>query len=172
MKTLPTLLALLSAALFAGPAAGEELKEDFLKASADWKAVFPPEMPATVRVEPEAWEGKPALRIEVAEGMVEAWKGKISFPVALPSAGSYVLTFQAKAEPADVTVELSVWGSLPDRPKNIGPRTNVQLLPEWQEFVYDFSCEAADPAASITWGNLARGGRTIFLSDIRLKKLD
>lgn len=172
MKLLPALLLSAATVLLTRPAVAEDWKIDFLKNAGDWKVAFPPEMPAKVNVAPGAYEDKSALRIQVAEGMLEAWKGKVSFPAALPGPGNYVLSFFAKAEPADVRIELSVWGSLPDQPKNLGERRNFEILPEWQEFIYDFSVEAADPAVNITWGNLARGGRTIFLSNIRLKKVD
>lgn len=167
-RLLPSLLLVL---LVFGSAWAEETKPaDFLKSLDGWKIAFPKEMKADVVIVADAQEGKPALKVEVPEGDVESWKGKISHPVVLPAPGNYTVSFYAKAEPSDAYLELSVWGSLPDQPKNLGPRVNFKVMPEWQEFVYDFSVSAADPAANVTWGNLARGGKTFFIGDIRVTK--
>lgn len=143
---------------------------NFSKGMEEWKVAFPTDLEAKAEVVADAFEGKPALKIEVPEAEVESWRGKVSHAVSLPSAGNYTLVFYARVEPTDAYIEVSVWGSIPDKPKNIGPRKNFEALPEWQEFLYNFSVDAPDPAASITWGNLAKGGKTFFLGGIRLTK--
>jgi hypothetical protein len=143
---------------------------DFFGSAGSWKVAFPKEMPAKVAVVPDGMEGKPALKIEVAEGQVESWKGKVSHSIALPAAGSYTIAFFAKVEPEDAFFEVSVWGSVADRPKNVGARMNFKAATEWQEFLYELTAEGPDPAASLTFGNLAKGGRSFFLSDIRITK--
>lgn len=165
-------LALLAALISSVSLAEEAKAPEFLKSLEDWKVVFPPGLGAKAELVADGYEGKPALQIEVPESNVDAWTGKVSYSLALSGPGSYTLMFYARAEPADTTIEVSVWGSVPDQPKNIGPRQNFSVRPEWSEFLYHFSVEADDPAASITWGNLARSGRTIFLGDIQLKKED
>lgn len=149
--------------------AGDASTDLFGSASA-WKASFPKEMPASVAIVPDGMDGKPALKIEVAEGQAESWKGKVSHPIALPEAGSYTIVFFAKVEPEDAFFEVSVWGSVPDRQKNIGARANFKAATEWQEFLYELTVEGTDPAASLTFGNLAKGGKSFYLSNIRITK--
>jgi hypothetical protein len=166
MKTL--LIAVLTP-LFVGAAlAADSTSSGWLGTADDWKDVFPSDLTPTIEMSTEGPDGKPALKVVVPEGQVEAWKGKISRTVELVP-GTYTLSFYAKAEPAG-SVEVSVWGSLSDRPKNLGARAAQNLQEEWQEFLYSFSVDHADPKANITFGNMARGGTTFFLSDLRLAR--
>lgn len=164
---------LLLAILLGGPAPAEEpLPEDFLKNVKDWAVVFPQELGAKVEIAADAFEGKPALKIEVAEGGAEFWKGGISHEVNLPSAGDYTVAFYARVEPNDANIELSAWSSAASAQgkKILGPRQNCKATLEWQEFLYQFSASAPDPAARISWGNLANGGKTFYIADIRVTK--
>lgn len=169
MKPYTLIIGILLAVLSAPHHQAQEMKNgDFSQGMEGWILSFPKDAQPKSEIVTDGFEGKPALKIEMPETDIEAWKGKLTHKVGLPAPGGYTLTFSAKCEPTEAYVEVSVWGSQADKPKLIGERKNFQVPSDWQEFSYSFTVDNADPAASVTWLNLARSGRTFMFSNIRV----
>jgi len=116
-------------------------------------------------------DGIEVLKLTFPEGQMEHWRGSVRFTIPAPSAGTYTLVFSAKSDPSECFVEARVWNFDGTSPTQLVAPKSFRLGPDYQEYVYDFTIsQDYKGSAAITWGSLARPGKTIYLREIRISK--
>ena len=126
---------------------------------------------ATSEMTKDELDDAPVLKLVLPEGEYEAWRGSLRLELPPPAAGNYTVIFHANADPGDCYIDMRVYdfAGTPNR-QIVGPKSFL-LQPDWQEYVYDFTIENTETAPlSITWGGLARQGKTISFRDVKLIK--
>jgi hypothetical protein len=131
----------------------------------------PPDVGATAEVTTDELDGVPVLKLVFPEGEYEAWRSSAKLEIAPPAAGEYTMTFQAKADPGDFHIEVRVWDFASTQTRQVVPPKSFKMDQEWKEYVYDFSIENSETGpVTVTWGGLARPGKTLFFRDVKLTK--
>jgi len=152
-----------------GVSAQEFKNGDFSKGTEGWSVSFQNELTAKVAAVPDAFQGKPALVIEVPETDNDPWKGRLSQNVAFPGPGSYTISFFAKVEPGDDDeIKVSNWSDAQQNLKMGGAKFKLQN--DWQECSCTICVEAGTPKVLIIWSGLAKGGKTFSFANFRITK--
>ncbi len=136
------------------------------------KIGIPPVEGAFGEVTKDELEGAPVIKLEFPEGDVEAWRGSLRYELLAPAdGGNYTLIFSAKSEPSECYIEVRVWDFTTSQANLLFAGKGFKLTSDWNEFSYDFTIPSGHKGpGTVTWGNLARAGRTISVRDVRIVK--
>lgn len=115
-------------------------------------------------------ENAPALKVGIGEGDMKTWEGKLDQKLGVSEPGTYSITFLARAEPADSSVELSVLAARSGRSERITERTHENIRTEWTEIHFVFVTEQEEPNLTLSCSGLGRPGSTWYFSDFTVKK--
>lgn len=131
----------------------------------------PANVGATSEVTTDELDSVPVLKLMFPDASIEAWRSNIKLEIPAPAAGNYTVTFHAKAEPAECYIEMRVYDFASKPNREVVGAKSFKLEQDWREFVYDFSIENTETGpVTITWGGLARAGKTISFRDVKLMK--
>lgn len=135
------------------------------------KVGLPADKGATSELATDELDNVPILRLQFPDTEIEAWRSNIKLEIPAPAAGNYAVTFQARAEPAECYIEMRVYDFASKPNREVVRAKSFKLEGDWQEFVYDFSIENTETGpVTVTWGGLARQGRTLSFRDVKLIK--
>jgi hypothetical protein len=135
-----------------------------------WQIDSPKSAEAVATVVPGPEESAKALKIEMGDGEMDSWEGKLHQTFSLREAGTYVIHFQARVEPSDSSLELSVWAARSGKSERIGERQKEQAGTDWRQFQYVFTIEQPEEALDFSCSGLARPGTTWFFTAFKLTK--
>lgn len=145
---------------------------DFSQGLEGWKVAFREEVEAKHEVVPDANEGLPALKIEVAYGDWTQWYGSVSAPLLnLKPDTTYTITAILKVEPDDAPIDIMVFGRNPGD-KNVtqlGERFTPKPTQAFEEFSTTFTTPAkVHESMTLNFAQVTHPGTTVWISNVRV----